>query len=536
MNSKMVNCDHPALFQNMCVSCGEKIDNSDVNNSEHKSKLSVAGHTLFLSKTEAKSIQNSKINGLRDMRKLALILDLDNTLLHATHIHPTILTNDTRHIQLFDDKGVGRSHWVKLRPHLETFLATMSMYFQMSIYTAGTRQYAENIAAILDLDGKYFGKRIVSRTDVPELSGKSLERLFLSDLSMAVILDDREDVWGGPQQKHLIRVAPYVYFGNEPLYPTMTPIISSGSTSSNLTEGIVKMERDSESNGETTQSVVSAPVIMETDCQLLRCSEILQQLHKEYYNQFDFIVQEKSKSEGRSETQQRSRLSQPTHQKVCVSKILQQLRQNILRHTSLTFSGVIPVGFASPETHPIWILAKSLGANVSLDLQQSTTHLITSTNCDSSRTKKVNEAMARGDVWIVHVDWLSRCLWNFDRASELLYLQAPAPPKSLPLGLSKKSSFAELSQITNTPALDTSTTARVSVEDLSVPLCPTSSPDLSNKASPIHTTSSNDLDNHNTRGQKRQRVEEEEDLPHSPASSSEGDSWLEELEEQLGQQ
>ena len=55
---------------------------------------------------------------------------------------------------------------VKKRPFLDQFLSDNADLFQYSIYTAGTRLYAEAIARLIDPMGKLFGGRIVSRSDV----------------------------------------------------------------------------------------------------------------------------------------------------------------------------------------------------------------------------------------------------------------------------------------------------------------------------------------------------------------------------------
>lgn len=73
---------------------------------------------------------------------------------------------------------------------------------------------------VLDPTGKYFSDRIVSRSDIssserllaPGGVDKSLERIFLGDSSMAVIVDDREDVWKGDQSQQLLLVKPFHHF------------------------------------------------------------------------------------------------------------------------------------------------------------------------------------------------------------------------------------------------------------------------------------------------------------------------------------
>ena len=198
-------CTHPAIFKNLCVSCGKNIKNisfetGNINseNSGWTNKITFkGGHTLELSKTEASQVQNYKANALRNSKKLALILDLDNTLIHASSSLPNLSAHDIHYIELQSNSTI-LPYWIKLRPNIHIFLKEIHQLYQLFIYTHGTRDYAQKIANILDPENKYFGQRILSRTDVPELgSSKSLHRLFLDDMSMAVIMDDRQDVWKG---------------------------------------------------------------------------------------------------------------------------------------------------------------------------------------------------------------------------------------------------------------------------------------------------------------------------------------------------
>jgi hypothetical protein len=89
-----VICSHPAIFNNMCVSCGEKDLHGDPSGGgggggggsgdKFVSSLTVGnGNLLQLSKEEAAAVHVSKSSGLRSARKLALVLDLDLTLIHC---------------------------------------------------------------------------------------------------------------------------------------------------------------------------------------------------------------------------------------------------------------------------------------------------------------------------------------------------------------------------------------------------------------------------------------------------------------------
>ena len=211
----------------LCVSCGKKVEKSstDTNNSNIMVTLN-GGVILNVSEKEAERVEKSKVDVLHKLRKLGLILDIDHTLLRATDVHflppPSEMEKYGLHsIALPGDAAtaVPLFHLIKLRPHLAEFLAAVSRLFELSIYTAGTRAYAESVVRLSDPDGSLFRGRIVSRSDSADEGAaageKSLDRLFVGDAAaLAVMLDDREDVWRGPQSAQLLLVRPFKYFPN----------------------------------------------------------------------------------------------------------------------------------------------------------------------------------------------------------------------------------------------------------------------------------------------------------------------------------
>lgn len=157
-------------------------------------------------------------------RKLSLVVDLDQTIIHAT-VDPTVgewmedkdnpnheALSDVRRFQLVDDGPGMRGCWyyVKLRPGLEAFLENVAAMYELHIYTMGTRAYAQHIASIVDPDKRLFGDRILSRDESGSLTAKNLHRLFPVDTKMVVIIDDRGDVWRW--SPNLIKVSPYDFF------------------------------------------------------------------------------------------------------------------------------------------------------------------------------------------------------------------------------------------------------------------------------------------------------------------------------------
>ncbi len=178
-------CLHPAFVHGMCVVCGTpqaslKEDKnksndttSDSNSTTPKTfKVTVSGGvTMTVSKRESESMAMLDADRLFKQKRLSLVLDLDHTLVHATAdpraqeflnpSHPrAVATGDLRTISLPIVEGAGAKadprhkhlrsqHFIKLRPYVKEFLDTVRKTYEVSVYTAGTRQYAEEIAMVL---------------------------------------------------------------------------------------------------------------------------------------------------------------------------------------------------------------------------------------------------------------------------------------------------------------------------------------------------------------------------------------------------
>jgi len=179
---------------------------------------------LTVSKDEAAKAEEEAKRRLIASQKLSLVVDLDQTIIHAT-VDPTVAewqkdpdnpnyqaVKDVRAFQLVDDGPGARGCWyyIKLRPGLKEFLDNVSKLYELHIYTMGTRAYAQNIAKLIDPDRRIFGDRILSRDESGSLVAKNLQRLFPVDTKMVVIIDDRGDVW--KWNENLIKVTPYDFF------------------------------------------------------------------------------------------------------------------------------------------------------------------------------------------------------------------------------------------------------------------------------------------------------------------------------------
>lgn len=232
-------CGHAVQYGGLCALCGKAIeDEKDYTGYTYEDRATIAmsydNSGLKISIDEATKIERKTIERLNKERKLILVVDLDQTVIHAT-VDPTVgewqldpsnpnynAVKDVKNFCLEEEpllppnwKGVKPIptkcwYYVKLRPGLETFLREVSKKYEMHIYTMATRSYALSIAKIIDPRGEYFGDRILSRDESGSLTHKDLKRLFPVDQSMVAIIDDRGDVW--QWEKNLIKVVPYDFF------------------------------------------------------------------------------------------------------------------------------------------------------------------------------------------------------------------------------------------------------------------------------------------------------------------------------------
>lgn len=179
---------------------------------------------MTISQSEAAKAEQEAKRRLLATRRLSLVVDLDQTVIHAT-VDPTVAewqkdednpnhaaVKHVRSFQLIDDGPGARGCWyyIKLRPGLEEFLQNISKLYELHIYTMGTRAYAQNIVKIIDPDSRLFGDRVLSRDESGSLVSKTLHRLFPVDTKMVVIIDDRGDVWSWSD--NLIKVPAYDFF------------------------------------------------------------------------------------------------------------------------------------------------------------------------------------------------------------------------------------------------------------------------------------------------------------------------------------
>jgi len=119
-------------------------------------------------------------------KKYTLVLDLDETLVHTTDRR--VAQYDCR-VEIHTKKA-HRVFYILKRPFLDVFLVTMSQYFEIVIFTASIRRYADAVIDLIDLhhvvDRRFFRQSCIKS------GGSFLKDLHVvsSDLRKVLILDN----------------------------------------------------------------------------------------------------------------------------------------------------------------------------------------------------------------------------------------------------------------------------------------------------------------------------------------------------------
>ncbi|KAJ1631938.1 NLI interacting factor-like phosphatase-domain-containing protein [Pavlovales sp. CCMP2436] len=166
-----------------------------------------------------------------------LILDLDNTLVHAASESATTqyehLTHDVVRFTVPKDDTTGERHYnLKLVTGLANFLARAHEVFDLSMYTHGLAGYVTQILKIIDPSGVSFNGRVVKR-GLDYAMGDRIKKLELvstlakrNQLHQAIIVDDRDDVLQDKAISCVLLSRPFYFFDTP---ATISPLMQ-GST------------------------------------------------------------------------------------------------------------------------------------------------------------------------------------------------------------------------------------------------------------------------------------------------------------------
>lgn len=427
-------------------------------------------HTrLTVSEQEASRIETETTKRLIKSTKLSLILDLDQTVIHASvqpeieqwlqnpdmRDHPSV--QDIHRFHLPDSPGV---YYVKLRPGLHNFLDLVSKYYELHIYTMGTRNYAAEISRIIDPNGSIFKERVLSRDESGSMTQKNIKRLFPCDDSMVVVVDDRADVW--QWSPSLIKVRPYRFFTDTgdinappnsnphsmppsqlPLKQVETPIIvqtaeheatdewlkdmqsqlpppaqeptfsaheveESAKESQLAAESFNLEELVSESEKPVAQRTPPFP-LNDADLELFTLTNVLEDLNRKFYHAHE----QHPPPNGAVKVQE-----------VDVKLILPAMKRNILMGTHILFSGVFPQG-SRPESSEVWMLSTSFGAVCHKTVDDEITHVVAS-GWGTDKVLQVAWLVDEGrDIAVVYPEWLYDSVSRWSRQNEQEYSIMP---------------------------------------------------------------------------------------------------------------
>ena len=268
---------------------------------------------------------------------------------------------------------------------------------------------------------------------------KSLNRIFPLNEHMAVIIDDRFDVW--QDCPNLIRVTPYRFF-------LKTDDINAGHLNNSF-QGPLQQQRSPKISG------IESCVTEDKDEELLLIGKILRDLYCAYYRSDKHLCcsgssissstscssllssgssssssslasssvdipskQDSSDGQGSlNETNQRSTID-----------LLRDLKQQVLSGCRIVFSGINPISSGDIPLDQsqtfIWRYALEFGALVAQDLHSGITHLVAA----NAQTDKAETAKRMPGVAIVRQEWLYDSIARWQRQDERRYLLHPVCP------------------------------------------------------------------------------------------------------------
>ncbi|CAB4061587.1 CTDP1 [Lepeophtheirus salmonis] len=453
-------CSHPTVMKDMCAECGadlRELQSTHTPTTRPAASIAMVHSIpeLKVNSDEAQNLGREDEKRLLKYRKLALLVDLDQTLIHTTNDNIAPNMKDVYHFQLYGPQ----SPWyhTRIRPRTMEFLESISKYYELHICTFGARMYAHTIAGFLDPDSKYFSHRILSRDESFNNRSKTanLSALFPCGDHMVCIIDDREDVWNySPNlihmKKKLIIIIKFLI--KIPLLKKhqmkLTKMRKKSKRESidmpvlddNTNDGIVNKDDavsvvsdDLELSDEDSLSFKDSKILNAKDDKkteiedldsddedeqkktyhhddyLHHLEDILITIHKAYYDLFDQMDNNNESPD--------------------LKTVVPYVKRKVLQGTSLVFSGVFPTS-VKLETSKAYMVAKSLGAKVTNKLENpGTTHLIAA----KYGTAKVNESRKIKGIHIVTPDWLWNCAERWERCEEKLFplKKSGGPPVTL---------------------------------------------------------------------------------------------------------
>ncbi|KYQ55199.1 RNA polymerase II subunit A C-terminal domain phosphatase [Trachymyrmex zeteki] len=477
-------CTHPTVMIDLCAECGADLRVQETSKDGNTVGVSQASVPMVHSIPElkvcpelAEKIGKEDEQRLLTDRKLVLLVDLDQTIVHTTNDNIPPNLKDVFHFQLYGPN----SPWyhTRLRPNTRHFLSEMSRLYELHICTFGARIYAHTVASLLDKDGVLFSHRILSRDECFDPASKTanLKALFPCGDDLVCIIDDREDVWQGCG--NLVQVKPYHFFrhtgdinalpGLEKAEVSRLPEPANANESCTNSQNKDSKNDASELSNEAEQPL-NNPSVKETNHEDEEDETMDEMKNKNKKDEDDKVTTEKdaesnvqtstakeddkkkiTKITASVETNKNSKQAVPKQDSNIIDDddddyllyledilrrihtefyatldqesarkslrdIIPRVRSQVLKGLCLTFSGLIPTHQKLHQSRA-YKVARAFGAEVTQDLTEKTTHLV----AIRKGTAKANAARKDTNIKIVNSDWLWTCAERWEHVDERLF-------------------------------------------------------------------------------------------------------------------
>lgn len=386
----MDGCTHEVVCKDMCGLCGADLKKIRENNPNISStstfstaSVSMVHHVpqLLVSDRLAQEIGKKDKDSALKKRKLILLVDLDQTIIHTTNQPYEVDLNNPANKDVIYYDLYGVRYYTKLRPYAKQFLENISKLYELHIVSYGQRNYAHKIAYILDPEKKLFGHRILSRDEIFSSNHKTsnMKALFPCGDQLIAIIDDRADVW--QYANNLLQVSPYKFFED-------TGDINAPP---NCIDSLDERKRFEKSR--PVKAVES-----DDDVQLKSIEKILEEIHSTFYRTYD-----------------------ENQEIIDLKSLIADKKNQVLDGCRVVFSGIVPLGM-NTETHPFFMLCSQYGAIVDDDITKFTTHVIAS----RWGTSKVKKAEKMG-IFVVSALWVYKSLERWEKVDETNFLITKDP-------------------------------------------------------------------------------------------------------------
>ncbi|KRX42772.1 RNA polymerase II subunit A C-terminal domain phosphatase [Trichinella murrelli] len=398
---KLGKCEHAVTMFGMCADCGTDLTSIEEGSSTPLSRASVpmihGVPELLVTPEVALYHAEEDSKNLLSQKKLALLVDLDLTLIHTSETSDDSDALDVYHYQM---EGPN-SPWyhTRLRPYARYFLKKINEYFELHIITHGNRKYAEKVVKMLDPNNVLFGDRILSRDECfdPNMKAPNLKALFPGGDDLVCIIDDREDVWN--YAENVVRVRPYRFFKHTDDFNAATLAELGNIIETELAKNVSGDEADAGKDEVKVwlEKADEVPTDNDPDNYLVYLFFLLRRIHETFYNV--------------------RKLTGNPKKTLSLKTVMNALRENVFKNLRFVFTGLVPADQAITDSI-FYYRSKQFGAVVQKEVvvhggdeALPTTHLIAG-KLDTEKDYKTTgrQSSTEADNYLINVDCISRKL------------------------------------------------------------------------------------------------------------------------------